>query len=399
MKMPRSALIHLTASEYGGVETHVYHLARVLRQAGVQVALTSQRRLAFNQAWADDLERSGVELVAPPTPASRMTGVAGLAISRAWLRWQLRGRFFDMVIGQGHGGAFAWMRRFLAPNGLFVWHEYWYGVPTHGDRYQEYRVPEPRRFPLRMRRMVGSLDVILVGCERARRNLRLVQEVSVPVAVVPPLTHLDGVPPASDRCYDQHSPIKILMAGRMGFGKGLGTLIRVWNALDLGDAELHLYGPVESGFARKAVSRLSGNDRIVVHGPFVRRDLPRVLGEADLGLMLSIEEGYGLVVWEYMACGLPFVMTDCGAAEEFTAENPDGLKVDVSEEGICRGLDEMVRRLRDNRLSRSRLQAFHRRCFSHEVASAQHVQAVIHPAEIWPELRPGRNLGQTGVTP
>lgn len=387
LTVPPRVLIHLTASEYGGVETHVYHLALVLRQAGVQVALTSQRQLAFNQAWVDDLRRSGVELVAPPAAASRMRGIAGLAITRAWLRWRLSRRSFNMVIGQGHGGAFAWMKHFVGPNGLLVWHEYWYGVPAHGDNYSEYKVPAAAPFGPRMRRMVSQLDAIVTGCERARTNLEAVQRVSAPLALIAPLTHLAGVPEAVERQYDEACLVRVVMTGRMGFGKGLGVLLRVWEGLEIGNAELHLYGPLDSDFAQRAARRSEEHRRIYFHGPFDRETLPNLLSQADLGLMLSIEEGYGLVAWEYMACGLPFVITDCGAADEFTAGNSDALKIPVSEEGVRIGIETMVSLLRANRLSRRRLQALHRRDFSYERASAMHVQAVVDPGVIWPALR------------
>jgi glycosyltransferase involved in cell wall biosynthesis len=124
-------------------------------------------------------------------------------------------------------------------------------------------------------------------------------------------------------------------------------------------------------------------ERIHFHGPFDRADLPKILAKADLGLMLSIEEGYGLVAWEYMACGLPFVMTDCGAAPEFTQGNPDVIMVPVSLEGIRRGIEEMARRLRSGQVSRRRLQKFHQDKFSFEIGAAEHVKTMLGPNDYW----------------
>jgi glycosyltransferase involved in cell wall biosynthesis len=241
-----------------------------------------------------------------------------------------------------------------------------------------------------MRRMVSRLDAVVTGCERARRNLEAAQCVSAPLTLIPPLTHLAGVPVAVERPYDEACRVRIVMTGRMGFGKGLGALLRVWDGLKIGDAELHLHGPLDSDFAQRAARRTEEHRQVHFHGPFEREALPAILSQADLGLMLSIEEGYGLVVWEYMACGLPFVTTDCGAADEFTVGNPDAMKVPVSEEGIRVGIEAMVRALRENRLSRPRLQALHRRSFSYERAAAMHVQAVVDPGAVWPALFKGR---------
>ena len=373
---PKRVLIHLTASRYGGVETHVYHLSRVLTRAGVQVTLTSQRKFELNEEWTTDLRSLGVEIVAPPRREGWMPGWLHLLLSRRSLARRLAAGGYDLVLGQGHGGAFAWMKRFVKPGGQLVWHEYWYGVPTHGDDYAEYRVPAPARFGWKMRRMVDSLDAIVTGCERSVRNLLDVQRVDLPIRVVPPLTNLDDAHQAVDSAYDEDSVVRISMVARLGRGKGLGVLLELWRELKIGKAELHLYGQVAEHFLPE-VEPYRDDPTIFFHGPFERASLPDILRDADIGLMLSLEEGYGLSVWEYMAAGLPFVMTDCGAAREFTRDNPDGLMVDATPATIKAGIEEMVRRVRSGGTSRARLQRHHARQFSFEQIAEAHVQDVL----------------------
>jgi len=383
MTNPKRVLIHLTASPYGGVETHVYYLSLALAANGADVTLTSQRKFDLNAEWTHDLLRAGVHIVAPPAKARRLPGPVGLLLSRAVLSVRLQAKSFDRVVGQGHGGAFSWMKRFVRPSGLFLWHEYWCGVPTHGDNYIEYQVPPPVIFPWKMQQMVKQLDAIVTGCERARRNLEQVQQVSMPIRIIPPLTHIEKPQPAIDRPYGANSKLRIVMITRIGFGKGVGALLDVWGTLDIGDAELHFHGPIDSKFGASMIQRYTNNEKVHFHGRFSRANLPIILADADLGLMLSIEEGYGLATWEYMACGLPFIMTDCGAAEEFTQDNPDAIMVPVSRDGIRAGIVEMVRRIRSGQTSRVRLQAHHQRRFSYQQNVAQHVKAMLGPDDYW----------------
>jgi glycosyltransferase involved in cell wall biosynthesis len=64
-----------------------------------------------------------------------------------------------------------------------------------------------------------------------------------------------------------------------------------------------------------AVVRLAG----------LRRDVPRLLGAADVFLLTSISEGIPLTVIEAMAAGLPVVATDVGGMREVVQEAETGL--------------------------------------------------------------------------
>jgi glycosyltransferase involved in cell wall biosynthesis len=231
--------------------------------------------------------------------------------------------------------------------------------------------------------MIESVDGIVTGCERASMNLRTVQKVRKPILIVPPLTRLQ-IANVDERRYDAESIINVVMVGRLGRGKGAEVIVRLWPQLNLGPACLHLFGEFEDAELKARLEIATVNAACIkLHGRFELEDLPSILAQADLGLMLSIEEGYGLVVCEYMAAGLPFVMTDAGAAPEFTRNNPDGIMVDVDPRAIGDGIREMVDRMRRGLTSRSRLARHYAAAFAFDELASQHLAYFRDPKRFW----------------
>lgn len=374
-------LIHLTARGTGGVETHSRELAMALSGASASVYVTSQRELNFDQVSQQRMLEGGIKLLAPPRPRPSLAPIdrwRSLQVSRSYLEKHIEPNSFDLVIGQGHGAALSWTRRYLRPGGRLIWHEYWYGVPTRGDRYASFRAPQGERFGPMMRHMVRSVDAIVTGCVRSKVNLVEVQRIRCPIDVIPPLDSFMTSHRAKNRRYTRDAPLKVVMVGRQGRGKGTLALLNVWSELNLPNAELHIYGGASDPYVRDSLMKASADAKSVFwHGSFLSEDLEKILTSADLGLFTSVEEGYGLVACEYMAAGLPFVMTDVGASHEFGEGNPDCIVSAVDTASLMRAIREAVGSLRDNRLSRSRLQRFYLSRFHHQWILDRHLRYLI----------------------
>jgi glycosyltransferase involved in cell wall biosynthesis len=110
----------------------------------------------------------------------------------------------------------------------------------------------------------------------------------------------------------------VLSVGRISFKKGLDLLIDAIAALD--GVHLAIVGPDDGDGtlaaleAQRTTLRVEGRVHIV--GPLDTSEPFAVYGDADVFVLPSRNESFGIVAAEAAACGVPTVVTDrCGIAE------------------------------------------------------------------------------------
>ena len=110
----------------------------------------------------------------------------------------------------------------------------------------------------------------------------------------------------------------VLSVGRISFKKGLDLLIEAVAALD--DVHLAIVGPDDGDGTLAALERrrhaLGVERRVHFVGPLDTERPQEVYGDADVFVLSSRNESFGIVAAEAAACGVPSVVTDqCGVAE------------------------------------------------------------------------------------
>jgi len=113
---------------------------------------------------------------------------------------------------------------------------------------------------------------------------------------------------------------RFVFAGLITARKGVPLLIEAWKRLSAMGAELWLIGPA-SPVARRLIPSLPGLRYL---GAVPQADMPRLLNQCDAFVFPSFFEGFGLVLLEAMACGLPVISTNSTAAPDIVTENSDG---------------------------------------------------------------------------
>lgn len=114
-------------------------------------------------------------------------------------------------------------------------------------------------------------------------------------------------------------PFRLLFVGQVGVRKGVPWLLQAFARLK-GRAELHLVGPVDPALRPLLPTLpLAG---VHLRGPLHGAALEAEFAAADLFCLPSLEEGFGMVVLQAMAAGLPVVASTATGAVDVPAALP-----------------------------------------------------------------------------
>jgi glycosyltransferase involved in cell wall biosynthesis len=161
-------------------------------------------------------------------------------------------------------------------------------------------------------------DVVVVPCAWAARSLSYNDGCGEkPVIIVPYGTPADEIPARTRR---PDGPFTVLFAGQIGLRKGAPHLIEAWESLRLKDARLWMAGSMKLG--RDYLADHSESFRYLGAIPRVR--LLEVMREVDLFVFPSLAEGFGLVIGEAMAAGLPVLTTVNTGGPELIDDGREG---------------------------------------------------------------------------
>ena len=116
-------------------------------------------------------------------------------------------------------------------------------------------------------------------------------------------------------------PLRVLYVGQLHYRKGLRYLARAVQEFSAEQVECRVVGP---DFGLSGVSDVLGSERFIKTGTKKGSDLLLEYAEADVFVLPSLEEGFGLVVLEAMRAGLPVIITSAVGAKDFVTDGVEG---------------------------------------------------------------------------
>lgn len=123
---------------------------------------------------------------------------------------------------------------------------------------------------------------------------------------------------------------QIITVGRLSEQKGFDLLISAWShiAKRHPDWKIHLYGEGElENKLRKSIVQNGIEDNFILHKPV--KDIKGKYLESSIYVMSSRFEGFGMVLIEAMACGIPCISFDCPHGPSYIIKDgEDGILVE-----------------------------------------------------------------------
>ena len=181
-----------------------------------------------------------------------------------------------------------------------------------------------------MKSLVGKLkrlDQLVVLTDKSKAAWPELSNVTV---IPDPITiEVKSEKVKSEKCVN-----RVVTIGRYAYQKGYDLLLQAWAEIsrirDLENGEewtLDIFGQGNQTDYRQLMVELGiDTDRCHLNGPV--EDVVKVYQDSSIFVLSSRFEGFGMVLVEAMACGLPVVSFDCPAGpDEIITDGVDGLLV------------------------------------------------------------------------
>lgn len=143
--------------------------------------------------------------------------------------------------------------------------------------------------------------------------------------------------------------LHIITLGNIAPRKGTSYLVEAFVKLARPNTHLHIVGAfawAEDPYNEtvKQLAEKSGMaDRIHFHGRLAQDEVHRLLCQADIFAMPSLQEGFGMALLEAMHYGLPVVTTNISALPELVEDGVNGLLVPPADSAaLAKALERLI---------------------------------------------------------
>lgn len=120
---------------------------------------------------------------------------------------------------------------------------------------------------------------------------------------------------------------RVLQVGMVSLRKGVLDTAEAFRRASIPDAELWFVGAeTEPGLKPIAMGESAG---ITFLPPVAQADLPGIYAQASVFVLASVADGFGMVVPQAMACGLPVIVTENVGARDLIVDGVNGFVVPI----------------------------------------------------------------------
>jgi len=127
---------------------------------------------------------------------------------------------------------------------------------------------------------------------------------------------------------------KLIVVGSHSHNKGFDTLLKIWKSLEpqFPAWELHIYGKTDGDKTYIRLAESLKLHQVYFHEPV--KDIQNKYLDASIMLLPSRSEGFGMVLIEAMACGVPCISFDCPSGPgDIISNGEDGFLIEDQNAG------------------------------------------------------------------
>jgi glycosyltransferase involved in cell wall biosynthesis len=143
--------------------------------------------------------------------------------------------------------------------------------------------------------------------------------------------------------------LDILFVGGMSLRKGVQYLVQAYQKIKHPAKSLTFVGAPSESLIKTLTARGLWPEDSIVLGHMPQAELKKVMSRSHVLVLPSIEDGFGLVMAQAMACGCPVVASKHTGAEDLITDGEDGFIVPVRDVGA---LTDKLQQLADEPILR-----------------------------------------------
>ena len=306
--------------------------ARALKNVGHKVVVASiDRRLKANDRhWGinyrieDGIEIYNLNIFPFPIKTMYKLGYAYI---------KLFSKFLLKLIGKKHGVPDILHAHYLFTMPIAIEAKKMWNCPCVGTEHWSYLgyndIPPHVRYYAE--RVYHGLDVLVSVSSSLKKNI--FRQFGVDSIIIPNMLNVSNFNIDISCSLDKNEQrFSFVSVGALVHGKCFDLLLKAFSKLSFENKHLNIVG---DGPNRQdlidLVRKLGIENSVEFSGKLSRDQLSLKLAKANVFVLPSVSETFGVVYIEAMATGLPVIATKCGGPEDFV-ENFNGLLIDKNDE-------------------------------------------------------------------
>lgn len=167
-------------------------------------------------------------------------------------------------------------------------------------------------------------DYFFVASDFVKNSLKYCEISDNKIIKLPYGVDLDKFTPTKK--LERSEKLQLLYVGSVACKKGIHHLLKALDSIDPDKVELHLYGVYNK--VDELYHNMKSRNNVYLHGFATTDKLSKIYSEADVFVFPSTNDGYGFVVLEALACGLPVICSNNAGACDIIKDYRNGFKFD-----------------------------------------------------------------------